>query len=94
MNRFPTLFPALRIHSSRISQDAVAELGGRIVLHFLLPYCPDENKIERLWLDVHANVTRNHRCLDMQQLMRELAAYLMRRNRRKKAELNKPRKAA
>lgn len=83
-----------RIHTSRISRDAVAELGGRIVLHFLPPYCPDDNKIERVWLDLHANVTRNHRCPDMEQLMREVVAYLVRRNRRKKTASSKPAKAA
>ena len=31
-----------------------------MVLHFLPPYCPDHNRIERLWKDLHDNVTRNH----------------------------------
>ena len=83
-----------RIHSSRISREAVAQLGERVVLHFLPPYCPDDNKIERVWLDLHANVTRNHRCTDMQQLMREVVAYLVSRNRRKKAELQPSAEAA
>jgi transposase len=83
-----------RIHSSKISCEAVAELGGRVVLHFLPPYCPDHNKIERVWLDLHANVTRNHRCLDMDELMREVTAYLKSRNRRKKAPKSTKAKAA
>lgn len=83
-----------RVHTSRISQAAVAELGGRVVLHFLPPYCPDDNRIERVWLDLHANVTRNHRCGDMGELMRRVVAYLVARNRRKKAELQNPAKAA
>jgi transposase len=83
-----------RVHSSRISKAAVAELGGRVVLHFLPPYCPDDNRIERVWLDLHANVTRNHRCADMGELMRRVVAYLVARNRRKRAELQKPAKAA
>jgi hypothetical protein len=65
-----------------------------VVLHFLPPYRPDDNKIERVWLDLHANVTRNHRCGDMHELMRQVVVYLMDRNRRKKAELHKPAKAA
>jgi transposase len=83
-----------RVHGSRISRAAVAELGGRVVLHFLPPYRPDDNKIERVWLDLHANVTRNHRCGDMHELMRQVVVYLMDRNRRKKAELHKPAKEA
>lgn len=83
-----------RVHTSRISKAAVAELGGRVVLHFLPPYCPDDNRIERVWLDLHANVTRNHRCGDMDELMRQVVAYLVARNRRKRAELQTPAQAA
>ena len=83
-----------RVHKSRMAHAAVAELGGRVVLHFLPPYCPDDNRIERVWLDLHANVTRNHRCGDMDELMREVVAYLVARNRRKRAELQSPAKAA
>ena len=49
------------IHKSGVTQAWLAEFGDRIRLHFLPPYCPSENRIERLWLDLHANVTRNHR---------------------------------
>jgi transposase len=37
-----------RIHHSKITQMVVDSSGGKIVLHFLPPYCPDDNKIERL----------------------------------------------
>jgi transposase len=60
--------------------------GRRIRLHFLPPYCPDHNKIERTWQDLHANVTRNHCCPDMASLMREVRAYLRQRNR----DINRP----
>jgi transposase len=77
------------IHTSKISQAAMAELGGRVVLHFLPPYCPQHNRIERVWLDLHANVTRNHRCGDMDELMREVVRFLMTRNCRTRAKLAK-----
>ena len=51
-------------------------------LHFLPPYCPDHNRIERLWKDLHDNVTRNHRCATMEELMAEVRIYLAARNRR------------
>lgn len=70
-----------RIHTSQITKRALADLGGRIVFHFLPPYCPDENKIERLWQDLHGNVTRNHRCRNMAALMDRVRRYLHRRNR-------------
>ena len=69
-----------RIHSSRIAQMVVRAFGGRIVLHFLPPYCPNDNKIERVWEDLHAQVTRNHRCPDIKTLMRNVRRWLLRRN--------------
>jgi transposase len=65
-----------RIHSSKIVQQALRQFEGRIVLHFLPPYCPDHNKIERVWLDLHANVTRNHSCTSMKQLMANVWRYV------------------
>jgi transposase len=52
----------------------------KLKLHFLPPYCPDHNRIERIWKDLHDNVTRNHRCATMVELMAEVRAYLARRN--------------
>jgi transposase len=70
-----------RIHDSKIAQAALQGFAGRIRLHFLPPYCPKENRIERLWQDLHANVTRNHTCRTMKALMIEVREYLWRRNR-------------
>ena len=69
-----------RIHSSKITQQALAHFQGKIVLHFLPPYCPNENKIERLWQDLHANVTRNHRCENIEELMKNVRNWLQRRS--------------
>jgi transposase len=63
------------IHSSRVALAALRELS-RVRLHFLPPYCPDENRIERLWQDLHANVTRNHKHPTLDALCKEVAAYL------------------
>ena len=56
--------------------------GQRLQLHFLPPYCPDHNKIERDWQDLHANVTRNHTCTNMTELMSEVRRYLQGHNRK------------
>ena len=68
-------------HTQQVKATLKTLYGQRIKLHFLPPYCPDHNSIERTWQDLHANVTRNHRCKSMQQLMREVHGYLRRRNR-------------
>ena len=65
------------IHSARLTQRTLNELRGRIVLHFLPPYCPDANRIERVWQDLHANVTRNHRCRTIDQLLAKARQYLL-----------------
>jgi transposase len=64
------------IHSARITQSTLAALRGRIRLHFLPPYCPDANRIERVWQDLHANVTRNHRCKTMKELLAKARDYV------------------
>jgi transposase len=71
-----------KIHSSHVIGIALAHFARRVRLHFLPPYCPDYNRIERVWQDVHANVTRNHKCPGMAELMREVRYYLQKRNRR------------
>ena len=69
-----------RIHSSKITKCAIEQFNGKIVLHFLPPYCPNENKIERLWQDLHANVTRNHRCENIEELIKNIRCWLRHRS--------------
>lgn len=64
------------IHKSRMTREALNIYGDRLQLHFLPPFCPDENPIEMLWRDLHANVTRNHACRKMAELMAEVRYYL------------------
>lgn len=80
--RIHVILDNFRIHTSQISQMALAAFGGRIVLHFLPPYCPNENKIERLWQDLHSEVTRNHRCSTMDDLMRNVRHFIQGKARR------------
>jgi transposase len=68
------------IHKSRQTMLAVGSMP-RIRLHFLPPYCPSFNPIERVWLDLHAEVTRNHRCPTIEALVAEVEYYLKHRNR-------------
>ena len=70
------------IHSSKIAIVALSNFASRVRLHFLPPYSPDENDIERVWQDLHANVTRNHSCTSMKELMQNVRYYLRKRNRK------------
>jgi len=68
-------------HTSLVVLSLDTPAGSKIQLHFLPPYCPDHNKIERAWQDLHANVTRNHRCATIAKLMENVRQYLVQRNR-------------
>jgi transposase len=71
------------IHTSRQTQRWLAEHGQKFRLHFLPPYCPDDNRIERkLWREVHANVTINHDRDDIETLCDDVVYYMMTQNRR------------
>ena len=75
------------IHSAtEVLSSLETQVGRRFQLHFLPPYCPQHNAIERIWLDLHANVTRNHRCRSMAELLRNVRDYLNRRNRQSRRQ--------
>jgi transposase len=70
------------IHSTgQVAASLATEQGQRLQLHFLPPYCPDHNRIERRWRDLHAHVTRNHTCPDMNSLIHDVRRYLTEYNR-------------
>ena len=50
--------------------------GHRIRLHYLPTYAPECNPIERVWWHLHDEVTRNHRCRDIEQLLELVFAWL------------------
>jgi transposase len=64
------------IHSSSKVRIALGAFAKNFVLHFLPPYSPDHNRIEKLWKQLHDNVTRNHRCKRIQDLMLNVHRFL------------------
>jgi putative transposase len=52
------------------------EWEGRIEVHLLPPYSPDLNPIERVWWHLHENITRNHRCKDLGELLDQVFTWL------------------
>ena len=70
------------IHKSEFTQLVRASCAGKVRFHFLPPYCPDDNRIERVWQDLHANVTRNHQCQTMDELMQEVRHWLRQKSKR------------
>jgi transposase len=70
------------IHKSHFTKLVLAGCDGKVRLHFLPSYCPDENRIERVWLNLHANVTRNHQCQTINELMKEVRYWLRKESKR------------
>lgn len=64
------------IHSSGKVRIALCAFAKNFALHFLPPYSPEHNRIEKLWKQLHDNVTRNHRCKTIQELMRNVNRFL------------------
>jgi putative transposase len=64
-----------RFHDCRLVRDYLAQLGGRIVLHYLPKYAPETNPIERIWWHLHETITRNHRCHSIDELLGEVYAW-------------------
>lgn len=66
------------IHSSNKVEVSLQHFAKNFVLHFLPPYSPKYNDIEMLWKQVHDNITRNHKCSTIQQLMKKVEKFLAR----------------
>lgn len=64
------------IHKSAKTKKALKTFGGRIQLHFLPPYSPENNPIERLWKQMHDHVTRNHRHKTLPSLWQDIVRFL------------------
>ena len=47
----------------------VARYGKRVVLHFLPKYAPECNPVERVWWHLHEEITRNHQCRTLDDLV-------------------------
>jgi putative transposase len=65
-----------RFHDCRRVQSFLAGCGGRIELHFLPAWSPDTNPIERIGWHLHEEITRNHRCQNMPELLDLVFAWL------------------
>jgi putative transposase len=56
-------------HDCAKVQEFLARWGHRIELHFLPKYAPKTNPIERVWWHLHEEITRNHRCKTIDELV-------------------------
>jgi putative transposase len=67
-------------HTSQEVIEYLWEHEGRIEVHLLPNYSPDDNPIERVWWHLHEDITRNHRCKDLGELLDRVFTWLEREN--------------
>src|SRR5258707_4632916 len=59
MRRIHVFADNARCHRAKLVREWLGRPQCRIKLHFIPPYCPHLNPIERLWGLMHRNVTHN-----------------------------------
>ena len=69
-----------KFHESWPVAEFLYKHGDRVVLHFLPKYAPECNPIERVWWHLHDEITRNHRCKDIDGLLDRVFRWLEGRN--------------
>jgi putative transposase len=70
-----------RAHDCKKVTAYLAEHGDRIKVHYLPRRAPECNPIERVWWHLHDEITRNHTCKDMQELLRLVFDWLYSKKR-------------
>jgi transposase len=58
-----------RFHDCGLVDEFLNQWGHRITIHFLPKYSPQTNPIERVWWHLHEEITRNHRCQNIDELV-------------------------
>jgi transposase len=58
-----------RIHLCAAGREVVKAQAGRLVLHQLPKYAPECNPVERVWWHLREEITRNHRCRTLAELV-------------------------
>jgi putative transposase len=68
-----------RFHKRGAVVAYLQEWGHRFELHYLPLYAPETNPIERVWWKLHEQITRNHRCKSITELLDLVFAWLEQR---------------
>ncbi len=61
-----------RIHKAakcKRLREYLGRWGHRLVLHYLPVYAPETNPVERVWWHLHDEITRDHTCQTMEELL-------------------------
>ena len=64
------------VEGSKLVRAWLRRWGHRVGLHYLPAYSPQDNPAERVWWHLREEVTRNHRCADIEELTKLTMAWL------------------
>jgi transposase len=78
--RIHVLCDNAKAHDCRKVTEYLARHGDRIVLHYLPKRAPECNPMERIWWHLHDEITRNHSCEAMAELLELVVQWLQERN--------------
>jgi transposase len=67
-----------RCHHAKLVRQWLSRPGYRIRLHFIPPYCPHLNPIERLWGAMHKAITHNRCSATLRRFQTEVLTFLRR----------------
>jgi transposase len=70
-----------KIHKCAAVRRVVQAQAGRLVLHYLPRYAPECNPVERVWWHLREEITRNHQCRTLEELLDLVFAWLEGRKR-------------
>jgi putative transposase len=78
--RIQVLCDNAKAHNCRKVTEYLKAHGDRIVIHYLPKRAPAGNPIERVWWHLHDEITRNHSCPTMEELLELVLQWLQERN--------------
>jgi len=83
LRRYKTIHIILdnaKFHDCQAVAEYYYQWYGRIQFHFLPKYAPDLNPIERVWWHLREEITRNHKCKSIEELIELVFCWLENRN--------------
>jgi len=65
-----------KFHDSKAVRDYLARHPGRFELHWLPKRAPECNPVERVWWHLREEITRNHKCKSLEELIDLVLAWM------------------
>ena len=70
------LWDNAKIHDCALVNEVLARHGERLQVHAIPKYAPKCNPIERVWWHLREEITRNHRCQTLEELIALVLGWL------------------